>query len=189
MARSSLRTVAVLAGGALMLHELRFLLAPDPHAAEAGHAYMALAAPAVAALIAAACAAFALALARGAGRVDPAPPSFARVWIGASSALAATYSIQELLEGMLAAGHPAGLAAVVGHGGWIGLVLSLGLGVVVALVLRGAHAVLARPRGALPRRRELPPRPLRPPVRTSAALDAVARHLAGRGPPLASPSG
>jgi hypothetical protein len=188
MARYTPRTVAVLAGAALVLHELRFLLAPDPHAAEAGHAYLAVVAPVVAALLTAACGAFCLAVVRGSGPRSHAAPPFARLWLAASAALAATYSIQELLEGMLAAGHPAGLAAVVAHGGWIGLVLAFVLGALVALGLRGAHAILARPRGALPRRRELPPRPLRPTMVAGSSLDVVARHLAGRGPPFASPS-
>jgi hypothetical protein len=187
--QSPLRTVAVLAGAALTLHELRYLLAPDPHAAEAGHAYLALVAPAVAALLAAAGGAFVLALARG-GAAGPRPPaSFARLWLAASAALAATYTTQELLEGVLAAGHPAGLAAVAAHGGWIGLLLALGLGAIVALLLRCAHAILVRDRGAPPRRRALPPRAPRPPMAAVPALDALACHLAGRGPPLASESG
>jgi hypothetical protein len=48
------------------------------------------------------------------------------------------------VEGQLGAGHPAGLAEVVGHAGWFAFVLAVPVGAIIALVLRGADAVIAR---------------------------------------------
>ncbi len=61
--------------------------------------------------------------------------------------LAAIYSGQELLEGMLTAGHPPGVEGVLGHGGWLMVPLSVAVGGLLALLLRGAQAVLALVRG------------------------------------------
>ena len=62
-------------------------------------------------------------------------------------ALVAAYCGQELIEGWLAAGHPAGVAGVLEHGGWIALVCAPLVGGLVALAARGAAAA-TEPRAA-----------------------------------------
>ena len=53
----------------------------------------------------------------------------------------AVFIAQETVEGMLAAAHPAGVAAVLGHGGWIAAPIALAVGRVVAYLLGGLDAV------------------------------------------------
>ena len=188
-ALSPLRAVPLLAAAALVLHELRYAIAPSVHADEAGHAYLALTAPVVAALLAGAVAGFAVSLARrDVARADD-PAGFTRLWISATAVLAATYAVQEVLEGTLAAGHPAGIGALVAHGGWIGFALAPIVGAIVALLLRGARALLVLVSWTQRRPRARPPRARRPATGPLPGLDPMARHLAGRGPPLASSSG
>ena len=84
-----------------------------------------------------------------------------RVWLLASAALFAIFAGQELLEGLFAGGHAAGVAAVLGGGGWWALPAALAVGGLLALALRAravveeALAELAplrlRLRGAAPR--------------------------------------
>ena len=185
------RLASLLAAGALAVHELRYALAYGDHAgheaAAQGHAYLSLVVPVV--LVAALFAA-AHALLRFAG-----PPQsgdggrrLLRLWLTSALILAAAYCAQELLEGSLAAGHPAGIAGVLGHGGWIGLASAPFAGGLVALAVRGA-AVAAEPHAPAARWR---PRPTAAPVLASprpifhASPDPLARFLAGRGPPATS---
>ncbi|MBA3301689.1 MAG: hypothetical protein H0T15_07440, partial [Thermoleophilaceae bacterium] len=102
-------------------------------------------------------------------------------------ALLAIYTSQELVEGLLSPGHPAGIAGVIGHGGWIAIALALPLGAGIAFLLRAAEALIANRKGATSRagrRGSAPSVPRRPEHHRS--LDTVARHLAGRAPPLLS---
>ena len=97
---------------------------------------------------------------------------------------------QELTEGMLASGHPSGLAALTAHGGLVALPLAAAFGLLVALVLRGVRAAIdaAARRGRAP----VPlvaarPALARPVAAPAVALDSpLARHLAGRAPPASS---
>src|SRR5204863_6735529 len=104
-----------------------------------GHAYLSVVVPVV---VLAALFAAAQALLRFAG--GPASGDrrrrFTRLWLGCTVALAAAFCGQELIEGWLAAGHPAGVAGVLEHGGWIALVCAPLVGALVALALRGAAA-------------------------------------------------
>src|SRR5204862_65911 len=61
--------------------------------------------------------------ARGAG--DSAGAALRRAAPLFALALATIFCAQELTEGALAAGHPAGLGAVLAHGGWVFLPLAL----------------------------------------------------------------
>src|SRR5262249_26306369 len=60
-----------------------------------------------------------------AGAPDVAPRrSLAKLAVVAWALLFAAYAAQEWLEGVFAAGHPAGLEGVFGHGGWWAVPLS-----------------------------------------------------------------
>jgi hypothetical protein len=175
-----------------VLHQLRYALGyagDGGHALERhGHGYMELVVPLVAVLMALAGGRFIARLAEVRRGCRPAvwsrPPG--RLWIAATLALLAIYAGQELVEGAVAAGHPAGLAALAAGGGWWAIPLAAALGLAVALLTRGADVALA----AAARRAPLPrSRPanfaaiLRPDLPRGRVL---ARHLAGRAPPIPS---
>jgi hypothetical protein len=153
-----LRSCALLAAGALALHQLRYMLAygHDAGAAlrEQGHAYLA---PVTAAVVTLVVIGLAIALRRiAAGAPAAAGRRLLRLWPGASGALLTVFAVQESLEGALTPGHPGGLAALAGHGGWVAVPLAVGIGLVVALMTRGvapaSYAVARRlARAAAPR--------------------------------------
>ena len=190
-----LRRAALIAAGALALHELRYSVGyggdAGAVAAEHGHAYLSWAWGAVIALVVAAVCGFVFSLVVEFRRLYGPPArshegGFIRSWLSASVALAVIYSLQELAEGSLAHGHPVGLEAVVGHAGWTAYVLALAVGAFVALALRGARdaiALAARPRStlALPRPSLLLPRPA--PALSPRRAGVLALNLAGRAPP------
>jgi hypothetical protein len=189
-----LRALLLLAAGSFAVHELRYLLAyhhrSERELALQGHAYLGVLAPVLGVLLVAALLRFAWRLLVGArgstGAV--AVPAFPRLWPAASACLAATYCVQEWLEGELYSGHPAGISGVFGHGGWTALLLALAVGAALALALRGAAT--AATRGG-PGGRWLAPAPSTlfavespsPPLRR---LPPLACSLAARGPPPAS---
>ena len=187
----TVRLAAVIAAAALVLHELRYLIGFGDHAGEAlaasGHAYLPFAGGVAGLLIALASAQLLTALdrARRTARGERAP-SFTRLWLAIAAALLVVYSGQELLEAALSPGRQLGPAVPFAEGGWSAFPLALALGAGAALALRGASRavslVAARATRARPRehmsltRRRLPPLPVRAPV--------LARHLAGRAPPV-----
>lgn len=162
-----LRSTALLALGALGLHQLRYFIAyghDAPSALEgAGHGYLMQVAPLLVAIAAAAVLA-SLAL-PALLRVTGIPARLGGVVPTASAyaaALLAVFSLQELAEGALFAGHEPGLAGVLAHGGWVALPLAAVLGLATALIARlldsAEHKLvraLARPQLArAPRRLE-----------------------------------
>lgn len=182
-----LRSVALLLAGAYAVHTLRYLLAygPESHAEllAQGHGYLGAAPLALTVLLAAAVGQLVLRVARGGGSHGP-KRSWRSVWAVCATSLLAIFAAQELVEGWLAAGHPDGLAALLAHGGWLAAPLSAAVGLLVALLHRGAAAVLATS----------PPRAPRPRVRAGRELVVwslpdlgVSRipgpWLGGRGPP------
>jgi hypothetical protein len=187
-----LRAAALVAGAALALHQLRYLIGYAGHSESAlahhGHAYLTALTPIVMALIALAGAHFVVLLtrARRLGAVEGAPPPLRMLSLGASAVLLAIYASQELTEGLLESGHPGGAAALLAHGGLVAVPLALGLGTVVALLLRGARSAIAvaarRGRRSLPRPAVRATHPRRRPTRPQ--ISVLARHLAGRSPPL-----
>lgn len=190
-----LKAAALLFAGSLAVHELRYVVAYGPGAGHAeatqGHAYLVLLAPAVASAAVLALAGWLLRLAAGragAGR-EPRIPGYRRLWGGASALLAALFVVQETLEGLTSAGHPAGLAGVLGHGGWTALVLAVAVGAVVALALRAAGVVLDPPGRAAATLRPVVPAAssfLAPAAVARTRPDPLASFLAGRGPPPTS---
>jgi hypothetical protein len=129
----------------------------------------------------------ALARARRSGLDEGAGPGFLVTWLAAAVALGLIYTGQELVEGLFSSGHPAGFAAVLGHGGAIAYALTIPFGAGVALGLRMAsNVVRVFAQRAHPLARRLsPPAVPRPRPRATAPVACVlARHLAGRAPPL-----
>jgi hypothetical protein len=182
--RLSLRAGALLAAGALAVHELRYMVGYGDAAAAGGHGYLIFVAPLIAVALALACGVW---LAR-VGR-DAAYARGTLTWLGASASLIGVYLVQETIEGLAATGHPGLLA----HGGWTALPLAFAVGALVALLLRGVHAAdqaaaaVAHPWSphtiapGAPRDFALPcaaPAAPRPRV--------LARRLAGRAPPATS---
>lgn len=131
------RLASLLVLGAFALHQLRYLLAFGGESAhelaDQGHDYLLSALPLLWALGLAALLATALRARLGARLRER--PTLHRVATYAATLLA-IYCGQELLEGALAAGHPAGPAALLAAGGWVALPLALAFGLGVALVVR-----------------------------------------------------
>ncbi len=181
---------------ALVVHQLRFYLAFGRDApmwlAREGHAYMSTAEP-IALLIAA------LAVGGFVGRLarawqnggEPATGRrrgrLLRVWALCAVVLFAFYCGQEMIEGALATGHPAGLAGILGHGGWLAAPLAMLVAAALAATLRVAGSLVA----LFSRTRRHPGRPLTTLGPRHAApdlldwrLDPRAGVAAGRAPPL-----
>ena len=191
---TTFRAAVLIVVAALVLHELRYLIGYGELSGEAigspGHAYLPVAAAGAAGLLALALGQLVAAVSRavrtGAGERGPGP--LAPVWAASTAALLLTYGGQELVEGVLATGHPAGLGSLAGNGGLVVLPLALVLGAAVALLLRGASAaVRAAAHGAVPPESRAPRgvRLPRPP-RIAPPAPVLARHLAGRAPPQPS---
>lgn len=187
------RVAVLVALGAWVVHQLRYALAAGDHAAhshEHAHEYLTLAGPLLVWCVAIASASWVLSL----GRTDPRrPPSNAPapsrrgVWLRASAALIAIYSLQETLEGLLVPGHSNALLGVFGHGGWIALPLSLAVAGAITLALRTARAA----REAVTRARRVAltvliaqaPVALAPRIELARSSHVLATKLAGRAPP------
>jgi hypothetical protein len=206
-ARSRLRTTALLLGGALAVHELRYTLSPAPggHELAGRHTYLLVGVPLVAALLAFLLARVLVSMSAGRPRHDSegagAPGSqFSRqaLWLLASGSLVALFVAQETLEALLSGGSGDALAlfgidtgpgvSLAAGGGWLVLPLAAGLGAVVTLALGIGEGRLdpVSPQGV---RLTAHPRPGLVVVPRSAVLlpaCVLARHLAGRAPPAAS---
>jgi hypothetical protein len=200
------RASSLLSLAALAVHELRYLLTYGDRAGEAlanqGHAYLSDLGGAVVTLTMATllAALFAGALAPPACRPDrPAgcPPARSvgghtpvRTGLLYALALLAIFCAQELAEGAVAAGHPAGPAAVLGHGGWLALPLALVAGALCSLAclaLQGVEQTLARrPPRCAPRQPPVLAAPHAAPARRSLASLSLAFGFARRPPPLLS---
>jgi hypothetical protein len=177
------RGAALLVLGALAVHQLRYLLAFGPETGEAlhreGHGYLAQGLPILVALAVAAVAATLVARAL-AGRPRPSRlASGMRRALLYAAGLVAVFSVQELAEGALAPGHPAGLDALVANGGWIAVPLAFAFGAVAAV----AERLLARTDAAIAA--VLDGRPAPPAVPEPAALSPSFRGAPLMAAPLA----
>jgi hypothetical protein len=185
----TVRVAGLIAVGALALHQLRYLLAPPAADQAQEHGYLPLAGVAAVLLLALAGAQLlsSLVRARRTGQAEGPRVSFTRAWLASAAVLLSLHLTQELVEQVLGSGHPA--TDLLAHGGAFVVPLALALGAVVAVVLGAAHAVVS----AVARRTRRHPRPAlrlraRLPLLHAPAARAcvLARHLAGRAPPLAS---
>ena len=175
---------------AYAVHQLRFELGygsgSNAALAAQGHGYLDSLAPWVGVLLALGLGTFLVRLVRvAAGAPDTVPGrSFAKLATVAWVLLLAAYGVQEWLEGVFAAGHPAGVEGVVGHGGWWAVPLSGLAALVVAALLRFAEGVVD---AVTPVTRPLFAHAgapiLRPVTATLPAISPLARRLAGRAPP------
>jgi hypothetical protein len=151
--------VVLLPPAAFAVHQLRYLLAygggVGPELQRTGHAYLHSVVPWLVGLVALAAGGFLRALGRAcAGHSTPSryAVSLVGLWLVCAAALIGIFAGQELLEGMLLAGHPAGWIGVFGYGGWWAVPVALIIGLVLAAVLHGALWVLhevARRRGRI----------------------------------------
>ncbi|HZI91582.1 MAG TPA: hypothetical protein VFD31_08140 [Thermoleophilaceae bacterium] len=145
---STLRTAALIAGGALSVHELRFLIAPAGAAesSSAGHGYLPLAGFVVAVALAAALAQLAAVAGRAlrTGRHEPGGPGLAVTWLAVTASIAGVFLAQEIVEAALTGRAAQGLAGVLGSGGWVAIPLAVAIGALVALALAAASAPRSR---------------------------------------------
>jgi hypothetical protein len=187
-AAARVRLASVLFLGAFGVHQLRYLLAYGEDAgnelARQGHAYMADALPVLGGFVIAAIAATALRAGLGPEirRAGSGP-----ALLGFSTALLVVFCGQELIEGSLAAGHPAGLNALLEGGGWLALPLSLLIGSACALVTRALERVeqrlAASPEGSARPRAPRTRGQARREHRLQARLSPLGFGLARRPPP------
>lgn len=182
------RLGSLLALGAFGVHQARYLLAFGPESGEQlshqGHDYLAGAVPYLAGLALAALIATLLGSRSGSGL---ARASWPRRALSYAVAMLAIYSCQELIEGALAPGHPAGPDALFAAAGWIALPLAVLFGGLAALAMRALEeiesALGASARGSA---RRLPPRTTGVPRlgrSPSRLLSPLAFGLARRPPP------
>ncbi|MEA2404016.1 MAG: hypothetical protein QOE08_663 [Thermoleophilaceae bacterium] len=186
-----LRFAGLLAAGSLAVHQLRYAAGYGDHSsralAEQGHGYLGDAGVFAALLLALALGSSLGAVVR-ARRAEARQPRLGSLWLAATGALSAIYATQELIEGTLAQGHPAGLAGIVGHGGWLAFAIASAVGALIALAMRGADAALApRPARPVAPLGQTPPRPqLVPRPRLAMPAASFAASPPARGPPTAS---
>jgi hypothetical protein len=189
-----LALAALMPAAAFAVHQLRFLLAFGGSAGHElqrqGHAYLHSLVPWIALLIALVAGGFLRALGRALAGNTSLPRytlSLAGLWLACSTALVAIFVAQELLEGVLAAGHPAGLAGIFGYGGWWSIPAALCLGLVVAAIFHGARwalrTVAERCRSHSPRRGNTACRPRWDGGWIPLRLAPLAGGWSGRGPP------
>jgi len=175
---------------AYAVHQLRFELgygsASNAALAAQGHGYLDSLAPWVGALLALGLGSFLVRLVRAAagnGEVT-SRRTLTKLAGVAWALLLAAYVVQEWLEGVFAAGHPAGLAGVIGHGGWWAVPLSALAALAVAALLRIAEVVVdAVTPPAQPGFTHVHAPLLRPVPVTVRARSPLARRHAGRAPP------
>jgi hypothetical protein len=176
---------------ALLVHQARYTLAYGSQAnselADQGHAYLSSLVPWIVVLVAIGLGCFVTRLARAlvVGRADERARPFLRLWTTTACGLIAIYALQELLEGLLAQGHPPGFAGVFGHGGWWSIPVALVVSLVTVGLLRIGHKLvrLATRSGRAPRRLTVTVTVLRPAAIAAVRRTPLAFEAAGRAPP------
>lgn len=188
-------TLALVPAAAFAVHQLRYWLAFGGRAGaqlEAqGHSYLHSLVPWIVLLIALPTGIFLRSLGRAFHGHCSLPRytfSFAGLWLVCAAALIAIYASQEFLEGLFAAGHPAGLVGIFGYGGWWAIPAAIAVALVLAAAFHGARWVLEevaeRHRHRRPRFRRITA--ARPPVGAMLPRRApLAGGWSGRGPPRA----
>lgn len=180
----TVRWVALVAAATVALHAIRFAL--HPFAGPEAHGHLRLLSAAVLALVLASGWAWLTQLRRG-GDASAPRPRLAPLAAASGAIVLAAFAGQELAEALLAP-HGHGLHGLTGEGAWMLPLLAGGLGLAVALLVRGAQEALVRAAAARRARFAGPapslPRPASAPARRR---DPLARRLAGRGPPARRP--
>jgi hypothetical protein len=185
---------ALMPAGAFAVHQLRYWLAYGSRTSaelqQQGHSYLHSVVPWIVVLMASSAGVFLLALGRAFGGRSSLPRhtlSVATLWLLCSAVLVAIYVSQEFLEGLLATGHPGGVAGIFGYGGWLSIPAAAAVGLVLTAAFHGAGRVLqvvaARCAGRVT---PAPRRPQRVRARRAVLLPApapLADGWSGRGPP------
>jgi hypothetical protein len=179
--------ILFLAGG-LLLHQVRYAVAPADLAREfaTAHRYLWWLVPVVGTLLFVAAVHFAAHLRTPERDRLPRLPSVRALWAVVAPALVVAFAGQEFVESLIFRDQLLTWAELAGGNGWVVLPLAVAVGGVVALLLKGAvkaqrwalgrHAPSTSGRGS------------RPAVRPSAVVlvpraSVLARELAGRAPP------
>ena len=141
--------VALFAPAAFAVHQLRYVLAFGGAAGaelqRTGHSYLHSAVPWIVLLLAVAVGGFLRELGRAFAGQTSLPRytlSLGGMWFACSACLVAIFVCQEVLEGLFAAGHPAGLVATFSYGGWWAIPAAVCVGLVLAAWFHGARWVL-----------------------------------------------
>ena len=174
----------------LLVHQLRYTLAYGSRAnaelAAQGHSYLGSLAPWFVFVLGIGLALFlrrtAHALRTGDAGVF-SRLSAATLWLLAWTGLVAIYAVQELLEELLASGHPGGAAGVFGHGGWWAVPVAAAVAAGVTALTRVARAVLRIAAAARPRSLFALLSFVVPAASALVAPAPLARAYAGRAPP------
>lgn len=189
-----LARAAVVPAAAVAVHQLRYWLAFGSSAGielqRQGHSYLHSLAPWIVVALAWAAGGFLSALGRALNGHTSAPRyglSLFGLWLICAASLVVIYSGQEFLEGLLATGHPAGLAGIFGYGGWWAIPAAACVGLVLAATFHGARWTLdevARRWGARRPARAGRPGAVRRPGRVWFPVPLpLAGGASGRGPP------
>jgi hypothetical protein len=156
-----------------------------------GHSYLHSVAPWIVVALAWAAGAFLSALGRAFNGHTSMPRygfSLVALWLICAASLVAIYCGQEFLEGLLATGHPAGLAGIFGYGGWWAIPAAVCVGLVLAALLHGARWVLHEVAARRMRTSHIPSPPGvalgRPAGISLPRLTPLALGWCGRGPPV-----
>jgi hypothetical protein len=185
--------VALFPFGAVAVHQLRYQLAFGADAsrelADQGHAYLHELTPWIVVAVATGAGGLLVRLARAwrSGESERGR-CLAALWALTSAALFSIYVGQEFLEGLLAGSHPQGLAGILGDGGLWALPAAIAVGGLLALLVRGGRALVARV-ARLGRRRprvaaaRAPKDAVRPARVALPRLAPLAGASAGRAPP------
>ena len=190
--KASGRGLLLLPAGALAVHQLRYTLAYGSQAsnelAVQGHAYLGSLVPWIVALIAAGLGCFVARLARAwqLGSDDSRTRPLIRLWTTTGMGLVAIYALQELLEGLLAEGHPPGLEGIFGNGGWWSVPVAAVVALAIVTLLRIGRTLvqLATRASGRARRGCTAIAGLRGPAGAlTVALSPLAYAAAGRAPP------
>jgi hypothetical protein len=121
------------------VHQLRYYLAYGSAAGamltRTGHSYLHSVVPRIVLLVAVAAGGFLGALGRAVARqrsLGRYTTSLLGLWLACTACLIAIFATQEFLEGLVATGHPAGVAGIFGYGGWWSIPAALCIGLVLA---------------------------------------------------------
>jgi hypothetical protein len=182
--------------GAFAVHQLRYALAFGGDAsrelADQGHAYLHELTPWIVLALAFGVGGLVARVARAWQSGESERGSGQRLvvlWALAAAGLFSIYVGQEFLEGLLATGHPEGLAGILGDGGLWALPAAIAIGGLLALLVRGGRALVERV--AQLRRERRPIAPARAPKNAIRPASVVLPRLAplacasaGRAPPV-----
>ena len=187
--------VAVFVPAAFAVHQLRYVLAFGGAAGaelqRTGHSYLHSVVPWIMLLLAVVAGGFLRELGRAFAGQMSLPRytlSFGGMWLACSVCLVAIFVCQEFLEGLFAAGHPAGLVGIFGYGGWWAIPAAVCVGLMLAAWFHGARWVLYEVARRRVRRRHAWTGPARVVPRprdvVTVQLAPLVGGWSGRGPPV-----